>query len=105
MNRIRPSNFDSMTEQGIEVPNEFKHLRGVPAFRAVHDNTIKPERVQQHEAAPRPELPGMVADALELNEEAVDADELRVTANQSILRTEPPKRKPERSTIYSYSTI
>ena len=94
-----------MTERGIEVLNEFKHLGGVPALWAVHDNTIKPERVQRHEAAPRPELPGMVADALEFNEEAVDPDEPKVIANQSISRTEPPKRKPERSTIYSYSII
>ena len=73
-----------MIERGIEVLNEFKHLRGVQALRAVHDNTIKPERLQRHEAAPRPELPGMVANVLEFDEEAVDVDELKVIANQSI---------------------
>ena len=73
-----------MTERGIEVLNESKHLRGVPALRAVRDNTIKSERLQRHEAAPRPELPGMVANALEFDEEAVNADEFKVIANQSI---------------------
>ena len=56
----------------------------MPALRAVRNNMIKPERLQRHEAAPRPELPGMVANALEFDEEAVDADELKVIANQSI---------------------
>ena len=73
-----------MIERGIEALNEFKHLRGAPALRAVHDNTIKPERIQRHEAAPRLELPGMVVDILEFDEEAVNTDELKVIANQSI---------------------
>ena len=80
----QPSNFNGVTERGIEVLNESKHLRGVPALRAVHDNTIKSERLQRHEAAPRPELSSMVANALEFDEEAVNADELKIIANQSI---------------------
>ncbi|WP_049903804.1 helix-turn-helix domain-containing protein [Halococcus agarilyticus] len=82
--RDQPSKFYGLTERGIEVLDEFKYLRGVPVLRAVHDNTVKPERIQRHEDAPRPELPDVVANALEFDEEAVDADELEDTARQSI---------------------
>ena len=82
--RDQPSKFYGLTERGIEVLDEFKYLRGVPVLRAVHDNTVKPERIQRHEDAPRPELPDMVADAVDFDEAAVDTDKFEETANQSV---------------------
>lgn len=53
---------------------EFKYLRGVPVLRAIHDNTVKPERIRRQEDAPRPELPTVVAEGLDFDEAAADAD-------------------------------
>ena len=86
--RDQPSKFYGLTERGIEVLDEFKYLRGVPVLRAVHDNTVKPERIQRHENAPRPELPDVVADALEIDEEAVDIDELEDATSQPVFADE-----------------
>ncbi|WP_273837552.1 hypothetical protein [Halococcus sp. PRR34] len=82
--RDQPSKFYGLTERGIEVLDEFKYLRGVPVLRAIHDNTVKPERIQRHEDASRPELPDVVATTLEFDEEAVDADELEGIASETI---------------------
>lgn len=82
--RDRPSKFYGLTERGIEVLDEFKYLRGVPVLQAIHENTVKPERIQRHEDAPRPDLPDAVTDALEFDEEAVDVDEFEETADHSL---------------------
>ena len=82
--RDQPSKFYGLTERGIEVLDEFKYLRGVPVLRSVHDNTVKPDRIQRHEDAPRPKLPDAVADAVDFDEAAVDADEFEKTANQPV---------------------
>ena len=82
--RDQPSKFYGLTERGIEVLDEFKYLRGVPVLRAIHDNTVKPERIQRHEDAPRPDLPDAVVDALGFDEEAVDVDALEATADRSL---------------------
>ena len=82
--RDQPSKFYGLTERGIEVLDEFKYLRGVPVLRAIHGNTVKPERIQRHEDAPRPELPDEVADAVDFDEETVDAGEFEETASQSV---------------------
>lgn len=82
--RDQPSKFYGLTERGIEVLDEFKYLRGVPVLRAIHDSTVKPERIQRHEDAPRPDLPDAVVDVLEFDEEAVDVDELEETADHSL---------------------
>ncbi len=82
--RDQPSKFYGLTKRGVEVLNEFKYLRGIPVLRAVHDNTVKPERIQRHEDATRPELPNAVVNALDFDEEAVDDDEFKGTTTQSI---------------------
>jgi hypothetical protein len=62
--RDLPSQFYGMTESGVEVLAEYNYLRGLPLARAVYRNTRKPDRIERHESAPRPELPDSVADAL-----------------------------------------
>ncbi|WP_237561133.1 helix-turn-helix domain-containing protein [Halococcus sediminicola] len=86
--RDQPSKFYGLTERGIEVLDEFKYLRGVPVLRAVHDNTVKPERIQRHEDARRPELPDVVADALGFDEEVVNLDEFEDTTSQTVFADE-----------------
>lgn len=73
--RNLPADFWGLTELGVNVLTEFKHLRGLPILRAVHDSTHKPERIQRHEAAPRPALPAAVAQRLDYPEPDAD-DEL-----------------------------
>lgn len=55
--RDLPSKFYGLTEQGVEVLHEYNYLRGVPVARALYENTRKPEKIERHENAPRPELP------------------------------------------------
>ncbi|WP_254543892.1 winged helix-turn-helix domain-containing protein [Halomarina pelagica] len=66
--RDLPSQFYGFTERGIDVLYEYKYLRGLPVARALYENTRKTEKVERHEAAPRPELPAAVADALAFDE-------------------------------------
>ncbi|MBX0324721.1 hypothetical protein EGH21_16975 [Halomicroarcula sp. F13] len=75
--RDQPSKFYGLTERGVAVLEEFKYLRGVPVLRAIHENTVKPKRIQRHEDAPRPALPDKVAEALDVDEEDVDVGELK----------------------------
>ena len=63
-----PSKFYGFTERGVEILHEYKYLRGLPAARALYENTRKTEKIERHESAPRPELPDAVADALEFDE-------------------------------------
>jgi len=74
--RDQPSKFYGLTERGVAVLDEFKYLRGVPVLRAVHENTVKPKRIQRHEDAPRPTLPDTVAEALDIDEADVESGEL-----------------------------
>ena len=83
--RDLPYRFYGLTEHGVEVLYEYKYLRGVPIMRAIADATEKPEKVQRHQNAPRPELPEPVANALRYDEpdfedidvEAIDGLEAR----------------------------
>lgn len=66
--RDLPSRFWGPTERGVEVLHAHNFLRGVPVARAVYEETETSERVQRHEAAPRPPLPDAVREALEFDE-------------------------------------
>ncbi|UHQ96117.1 winged helix-turn-helix domain-containing protein [Natrinema halophilum] len=78
--RNLPSQFYGFTERGVEILHDYKYLRGLPAARALYENTRKTEKIERHEAAPRPELPVAVADALEFDEP--DLDVADVSPNQ-----------------------
>lgn len=73
--RDLPSQFYGFTERGVEILYDYKYLRGLPVARALYENTRKTEKIERHEAAPRPELPAAVAEALAFDEpdlESVD---------------------------------
>lgn len=75
--RDLPYRFYGLTEHGVELLYEYKYLRGVPIMRAITDAVEKPEKVERHQNAPRPDLPDSVADALQYDEpnlEDVDVD-------------------------------
>ncbi|WP_254533342.1 ArsR family transcriptional regulator [Natrinema gelatinilyticum] len=78
--RDLPSQFYGFTERGIEILHDYKYLRGLPVARALYENTRKTEKIERHEAAPRPELPATVADALKFDEPDLDATD--VSPNQ-----------------------
>jgi len=67
-----PAQFYGFTERGVEILHDYKYLRGVPVARALYENTRKTEKIQRHEAAPRPDLPPAVAKALEFDEPDLD---------------------------------
>ena len=67
-----PAQFYGFTERGVEILHDYKYLRGVAVARALYENTRKTEKIQRHEAAPRPNLPPAVAAALELDEPDLD---------------------------------
>ncbi|WP_434530126.1 ArsR family transcriptional regulator (plasmid) [Haloarcula sp. NS06] len=67
-----PAQFYGFTERGVEILHDYKYLRGVPVARALYENTRKTEKIQRHEAAPRPDLPPAVAAALEIDEPDLD---------------------------------
>ncbi len=71
--RDLPSKFYGFTERGVEILHEYKYLRGLPVARALYENTRKTEKIERHEAAPRPALPDTVVDALEFDEPPLDA--------------------------------
>lgn len=71
--RDLPSQFYGMTESGVEILSEYNYLRGLPLARAVYRNTRKPDRIERHESAPRPDLPDSVADALTDGESAAES--------------------------------
>lgn len=82
--RDQPSKFYGLTERGVAVLEEFKYLRGIPVLRAVHENTVKPDRIQRHENAPRPALPEPVTEALAVDPDGIKPGELDVEgASQS----------------------
>lgn len=66
--RDLPAQFYGLTERGVEILHDYKYLRGLPVARALYDNTRKTEKIERHEAAPRPDLPAAVADALAFDE-------------------------------------
>ena len=73
--RDLPSNFYGFTEHGVQILYDYKYLRGVPVARALYEQTRKTEKINRHEAAPRPDLPRAVAEALDFDEsEPEDAD-------------------------------
>jgi predicted ArsR family transcriptional regulator len=67
-----PAKFYGFTERGVEILHDYKYLRGIPVARALYENTRKTEKIQRHEAAPRPDLPPAVAKALEFDEPDLD---------------------------------
>lgn len=71
-----PAQFYGFTERGVEILHDYKHLRGIPVARALYENTRKTEKIQRHEAAPRPDLPPAVAKALEFDEPDLDSDDV-----------------------------
>ncbi len=71
--RDLPSQFYGFTERGVEILHDYKYLRGLPVARALYEHTRKTEKIDRHESAPRPKLPGAVADALEFDEPDRDA--------------------------------
>lgn len=62
-----PAQFYGFTERGVEILHDYKYLRGIPVARVLYGNTRKAEKIQRHEAAPRPDLPPAVAKALEFD--------------------------------------
>lgn len=68
--RDLPSQFYGFTEHGIEILYDYKYLRGLPVARALYEKTRKDRKIERHEAAPRPDLPETVAEALEFDEPA-----------------------------------
>jgi DNA-binding Lrp family transcriptional regulator len=70
--RDLPSQFYGFTERGVDILHDYKYLRGLPVARALYENTRKTEKIERHEAAPRPELPAAVAEALEFDEPDLD---------------------------------
>jgi len=75
-----PAQFYGFTERGVEILHDYKYLRGIPVARALYENTRKTEKIQRHEAAPRPDLPPAVAKALEFDEP--DLDDIDVSASR-----------------------
>jgi predicted ArsR family transcriptional regulator len=67
-----PAQFYGFKERGVEILHDYKYLRGVPVARALYENTRKTEKIQRHEAAPRPDLPPAVAKALKFDEPDLD---------------------------------
>lgn len=63
-----PADFWGLTAFGIGLIGEYNYLRGLPIMRAVHDATYKPETVQRHEKAPRPDLPESVNERLDFDD-------------------------------------
>lgn len=70
--RELPAQFYGFTKRGVEMLHDYKYLRGVPVARALYEHTRKTEKIERHEAAPRPELPTAVAEALEFDEPNLD---------------------------------
>ncbi|WP_431358935.1 winged helix-turn-helix domain-containing protein [Halovenus amylolytica] len=66
--RDLPGTFYGLTDRGVGILDKYNYLRGLPMLQAVHENTVKTERIRRHEAAPRPTLPDAVADALGVTE-------------------------------------
>ena len=66
--RDLPADFWGLTTFGICLLEEYKYLRGLPVMRAVHDATHKPETIQRHEKAPRPDLPESVHEHLDFDD-------------------------------------
>jgi hypothetical protein len=72
--RDLPADFWGFTPFGVALLGEYNYLRGLPIMRAAHEATHKTETVQRHEAAPRPDLPSSVQEAID-DEPAVSAVE------------------------------
>jgi hypothetical protein len=58
--------FYGFTPSAVGVLGDFNYLKGVPLARAVHQKTVKPEKIKRHEEAPRPPLPPKVRTAFRL---------------------------------------
>lgn len=74
--RDLPSQFYGFTEHGVEILYDYKYLRGLPIARALYENTRKTEKINRHEAAPRPELPAAVVEALTFEEPDLEEDDV-----------------------------
>lgn len=68
-----PSKFYGFTDTGVRVLDQYNYLNGLPVARAVYEQTVKSEQVERHEAAPRPDLPDVVAHALTFDEPDLDS--------------------------------
>jgi hypothetical protein len=63
-----PYRFYGFTDHALDVLEGFNYLKGVPWARAVHHQTTKSEKIEHHEAAPRPALDDAVRAAFRLDE-------------------------------------
>lgn len=73
--RDLPATFYGPTERGVEILYDYKYLRGVPVIRSLYDHMKKPENIQRHEDAPRPDLPENVREALEIDGNSESAEQ------------------------------
>ncbi|MDS0297551.1 hypothetical protein NDI76_02190 [Halogeometricum sp. S1BR25-6] len=67
-NLVGPSEFYGFTPSGIRLLGENNYLKGYPLVQAIYQKMEKPAIILGYEAAPRPELPAEVKQALRLNE-------------------------------------
>ena len=67
--RDYPWIFYGLTEYGVDVLADFGYLKGLPFARAVYKQTATTERVERHQAAPRPALPDVVREYLQVDED------------------------------------
>lgn len=77
-----PSDFWGLTPFGLDLISEYNFLRSLPVLRATHDHTEKSATIRRHEAAPRPDLPAAVAEALRYEEPAPEAELPNVEADR-----------------------
>ncbi|MDZ7731168.1 MAG: winged helix-turn-helix domain-containing protein [Natrialbaceae archaeon] len=88
--RDLPEAFWGLTPFGVDLLAEFNYLRGLPIMRAAHDATHKTETIRRHEAAPRPELPVPVREALVYEEPEAEAMDLTERRNQTLYAEAAP---------------
>lgn len=68
VDRNDPREFWGFTEYGIALIDEYSYLRYVPVLRALQEQLYFTEKIERHQAAPRPDLPDNVRDALTIPE-------------------------------------
>jgi len=61
-----PRAFWGFTNYGITLVDEYSYLRYVPVLRALQENLYLTDKIKRHRAAPRPDLPPDVSDALKI---------------------------------------
>lgn len=94
-----PREFWGLTDYGVDLLNEYGYLRYVPVLRALQDTIYLTAKIERHRTAPRPELPGDVADAFAAPELAAEAetviDEMRTAREAGERLFDAPPIDPE----------